>query len=120
VVGSNEWIFGGYAFTAGKHIIFAEHEAKEIDPATIGQCTGLRDKNGTLIFEGDILAAQIGRIRHIGYVEYDERIASFRAVISKEEGCFLFMDVFRVKNRGVDITIKKIGNIHDNKLEDFS
>ena len=26
-----------------------------IDPATIGQCTGLYDKNGTLIFEGDIV-----------------------------------------------------------------
>jgi hypothetical protein len=26
-----------------------------IDPATIGACTGLRDKNGTLIFESDLV-----------------------------------------------------------------
>ena len=26
-----------------------------INPATVGQCTGLRDKNGKLIFEGDII-----------------------------------------------------------------
>ena len=29
--------------------------ARDVEPAAIGQCTGLRDRNGTLIFEGDIL-----------------------------------------------------------------
>ena len=33
-----------------RHILY-----DEIDPATLGQCTGLKDKNGKLIFEGDLI-----------------------------------------------------------------
>lgn len=32
------------------------------DPDTVGECTGLKDKNGKLIFEGDIVRCGTGRI----------------------------------------------------------
>jgi len=42
-----------------------------IDPATIGQCTGLRDKNGTLIFEGDICQYSDLSSTHKYFVDWD-------------------------------------------------
>lgn len=32
-----------------------ETDIYEVDPSTLGECTGLRDMNGKLIFEGDIV-----------------------------------------------------------------
>lgn len=39
----------------------AQWRSVEVDPSTICQCTGLKDKNGNLIWENDIVETQHGK-----------------------------------------------------------
>ena len=112
-----EWIEGYYIVIADKHYIYSIEDAiyYQVIIDTIGKYTGLTDKTGKKIFEGDI-----GRYKQTdgakrnrkpiictGNIIYNAKTASY-AVDSKDENGCKYFDYFPIKD------VEVIGNIHDN------
>ena len=79
---AGSWVYGAYHNNPKIHktmpSIFVSSGGSagwlEIDPVTVGQCTGLKDKNGRLIFEGDVCRFIFGlkddKRDFVGIIEY--------------------------------------------------
>ena len=106
---NNVWLYGFYLQNRGAHFIVPDEFADgkswddyEIDPATLGQYTGLHDRKDWEIYEGDILHDHFCNNRYV--VHFDG--GSFDVMSTLDKSGNYLSDVVG------DIEI--IGNIHDN------
>ena len=110
-VDNSEWVEGYYCrafrWAGDKEPVPAIQENdsfmfRAIDPETVGQYTGLTDKNGNRIFEGDIIKFCTG-LKKPYIVEFD----TGRFVLTRSDAHAEIIDVCIVP-------CEVIGNIHDN------
>ena len=114
---NGKWIEGYFYINATGHYFILKAEEPDIDgwyegdfvdfneviPKTVGQYTGLKDKNGKKIFEGDLLDfdnREWGDVFEPEIITFKEITGEWKLAGSKQD-----LNSFRTV----------VGNIHDNK-----
>lgn len=112
-IDTGEWVFGDLVhsvYKIGDTCVGQygnEVGMHEVDPETICQCTGIKDKNGKLIWENDIVNCLTEECS--GYIGWNESEAGFYFNVLLEDGSFEEEHIYDYQD-----WIEVIGNTFDN------
>lgn len=115
-IAERKWVFGSLWFdTRNKATLIWSEELKywvRVDPATVGQYTGLKDEHGKEIYEGDVIRSPLSEDKTRPHrIFYHTGNAAFMgALVDRKELCYLRLDQDWIYKFGKEV----IGNIHDN------
>lgn len=115
-IDNSEWVHGYFATIQDKENYILAHCAVgllhiEVDSETVGQYTGLCDKDGKKIFEGDILDVCNGSINGCEWKETPYAVAFKK---HKWDICLFCWGADGSSNMDSTHWCAIIGNIHDN------
>lgn len=109
---TDEWVHGDVFHSTGFALIMPDGTlmgTQIVDPATVGQYTGLTDKNGKKIFEGDVVECWSRGVKAQGVVH--RRIDGLWIIYpAYQQDSFWGL----CPNADGTTTVEVIGNIHDN------
>ncbi len=109
-IDNGEWVYGHYFQVDSYHTIVTKDGVfLSIDESTIGQFTGLKDKNGVEIFEGDIVDEFLSDAEDENYLYHGvvEFFVNGFALKIKDKS------YIELKNTGHNLEF--LGNVTDNK-----
>ncbi len=95
------------------NVTILDSEIYEVIPETVGEYMGLTDKNGKLIFEGDIVAFKRFATDYIGKIVFNSRTYGFEIWRNTTVGAYGEKATHSI-NLSQHDKIEVIGNIHDN------